>query len=698
MKKLLKILCLLLIFTAGVGMTEMKVQAENGDGIINVDDSCIYGTDRELMNLTVDGTLVISNNVTVKVTGDLTIGATGKVTIENSGSLIVNGKVTINQQSTTLEENGATVINRGKLYINGTLSAEGTENSEDIEGSDISGQSNENSNLTKLSFTNNGTIYLDGSKGAQLLINSSKYNVDVREGDSSVTNQGEYWYVDTSSGLDPEASYIECVYAEELDFSSYFDKTSPYKFKNEKMSGWNVNSDNNPNQLTIQYTPDSDIYTSLELWVSVKLKKADITDYPEAQKSLVAVYGQTLKDITLPAGFVFVNPNQSVGDVGELHTFYVNYADLAVAQNYNDLVVTVKVNPASITDYSGGVLTAIRGQKLKDVKLPAGFAFVNPSADVGAVGDHTFAINYSDGNKAKNYNNKNVTVRVLPSQGDNVVSEINGMDVSSANLDMNKINSANQMIARYDALPASEKEQVPATTVQKLEAIRKLVNNQAKCGAKVYWRYSGGTLTIFGQGAMYDYFNKYNSKTLQKDVAGRTYQSCAATANTIVIEDGVSRIGRGAFAYFTKATKVVVNGQNTRCVIGQAAFSCCSKLKTVSLKGVTKIEFSGFSKCTSLTKITLPEGLSVLDKSTFLQCKKLKTVSLPTTLKSVGAAVFFDCRKLKTITVRSNIKKCGADVFYCANKKCKVVCGKKAAQNCKFVKKAAKAGLKIKKK
>lgn len=611
MKKLLKFLCLLLICTAAAGLIEMKVQAEENTADITINDgnTVIYGSDSTVDNLIVNGTMTVSENATVTVTGNLTIGESGKLYID--GTLMAEGE---KPDSSDTEGN-----------------AEKPDLSDSEENTEEPDSSGSQESPQKLNFVNKGTIYLDGSKGARLLIDSSKYVVSTEAPDTS--SQGKYWYVDTSTGLELEDSYIELTYAEELDLNTFFSKHSTYTkgvFESIDTSDWKVS--NNLYESTLTYCPAP-------------------TD-----------------------------------------------ADNNVSYELLSFQVKIKLLRAEITDYSGSILTAVHGQQLKDVKLSAGFAFVNPSASVGAVGDHTFAINYSDGNKAKNYNNKIVTVRVQPSQGDNVASEINGMDISTANLDMNKIHAASQMIARYDALSASEKRQMPGAAVQKLESIRQLVQNQAKCGTNVYWRYSGGTLTIFGQGAMYDYFNKYNSKTLQKNVSGRTYQSCAATADTIVIEDGISRIGKGAFAYFTKVTEVVVNGQNTRCVIGQAAFSCCSKLKKISLKGVSKIEFSGFSKCTSLTKIALPQGLSVLDKSTFLQCKKLKTVSLPATLKTVGSAVFFDCRKLRTITVRGNIKKCGADVFYYANKKCKVFCKTKAANNCKFVRKAAKAGLKIKKK
>ena len=770
MKKILKLVCFLLVCTVTLGISGVKVQAEVTDLIVDGSTSSTVHGEKTYKNTSIYGEWTISSNAIVTIEGNLTIGSTGKVTVQQGCTLIVHGNIVI--ESSSAEDSSS----KGELYIEGAVKALGSDDSSE-EGSVTS--ENGSSDVTKKNISNHGIISLDGSKRANLYIDKDKYEIN-NANVSEESNLGEWWYVDSTTEKKTEGTHIELTYAEGLNLNSFFKEHPSYTqgVFDETVATkiWNVSE--KPEQRTVTYRPtadESDAYAALPLQIKIYLLKGNI-NYPEEYKQLKAVYGQTLSDIQLPAGFAFVEQNQSVGDVGE-HEFEINYSNTDKSANYNNTTVTVTVSPASvptlsagttltatygqtlkaiqgkyleteftfvdskkneavsgtvgnvgtvpqyynykdtnkrknynngtvmikigkadISNYTGGVLSAVHGQQLKDVSLPAGFVFINPSASVGTVGSHTFEINYSDGSKAKNYNNKKVTVQVKASTGDNLTTEINGLDIAASNLNMNKVNTANQLIALYDSLSASEKSHVPAASMQKLEAMRQLVQKQAKCGSNVYWRYSGGVLTIFGKGSMYNYFNKYNSKTLKKDVAGRSYQSYASAAKTIIVEDGVSKIGRGAFAHFTKVTKVMVKGKNTRCVIGQAAFSCCSKLKAVSLKGVNKIEFSGFSKCSSLTKITLPQGLTALDKSVFLQCRKLKTVSLPTTLKSVGSAVFFDCRKLKTITVRSNIKKCGADVFYYANKKCKVVCGVKAANNCKFVKKAKKAGLKIKKK
>jgi len=99
-------------------------------------------------------------------------------------------------------------------------------------------------------------------------------------------------------------------------------------------------SDSNTRPYTVVFTPtDSTLYAPIETTVTLTVNPTD----PEAPTGLTATEGQTLSNISLPAGWSWVNPSASVGSAG-VHSFKADYT--AQSDNYNDktnvdLTVTV---------------------------------------------------------------------------------------------------------------------------------------------------------------------------------------------------------------------------------------------------------------------------------------------------------------------------------------------------------------------
>ena len=116
--------------------------------------------------------------------------------------------------------------------------------------------------------------------------------------------------------------------------------------------------------------------------------------------------------------------------------------------------------------------------------------------------------------------------------------------------------------------------------------------NSGTCGDNVTWRLSDdGVLTISGTGAMEDY-----------DIDNAPWYSFRSQVKSVVIEDGVTRIGISAFKNCDALTDVTIpNGVSS---IGEYAFSDCSSLTSVTIPGsVTKIGGSVFYDCDALTDI-----------------------------------------------------------------------------------------------
>ena len=259
-----------------------------------------------------------------------------------------------------------------------------------------------------------------------------------------------------------------------------------------------------------------------------------------------------------------------------------------------------------------------------------------------------------------------------------VATQIKKLDVKVSNLTMKKISEVQAVRKAYNVLSKKEKDTIKkeVSTLTKAETLIK----QNNCGTNVYYRFSNNTLTIFGKGAMKNCFTgSFTSKNIKSKIKNRIYQKYASKVVNVVVEQGVTKIGNGAFACMPKLKTARIQGS-----IGTAAFWGCTNLEKVTyVNGKGTMEFACFAECKKLKNIVIAEGVSAMDKSCFANCKKLKKVELPTTLKSIGEICFFGCSNV-TVTIKGKITKCDVYAFY-------------KVRNCKIVLKtaAAKKGKKV---
>ena len=88
------------------------------------------------------------------------------------------------------------------------------------------------------------------------------------------------------------------------------------------------------------------------------------------------------------------------------------------------------------------------------------------------------------------------------------------------------------------------------------------------------------------------------------------------TFTDVVIEDGITGIGGGAFLCCPNLTTLTVGNGVTS--IGSQAFRGCSS--------VTTLEFLSFAYCNSLTSVILPSSMTSLDSGAFSGCNGLRNV------------------------------------------------------------------------
>lgn len=173
-------------------------------------------------------------------------------------------------------------------------------------------------------------------------------------------------------------------------------------------------------------------------------------------------------------------------------------------------------------------------------------------------------------------------------------------------------------------------------TILPVNAITALAANDS-CGANLTYKLTKNTddpdtytLTIGGEGAMYNYGNTYITVP---------WDAQKSRITSVVIEDGVTSIG-----------------DNT--------FEDCSALKSVSgMKGVTSLGKWAFYKCTSLESFAIPSGVKSIPDCLFYDCSKLNSVTIHNQVASIGSSAFLGCSILKTLSIPDSVQTIGYYAF-----------------------------------
>ena len=178
------------------------------------------------------------------------------------------------------------------------------------------------------------------------------------------------------------------------------------------------------------------------------------------------------------------------------------------------------------------------------------------------------------------------------------------------------------------------------------------------CGDNLTWKLDDeGTLTISGKGAMTEWVN----------IDSAPWKTYSNTINKVVIQPGVTSIGKNAFSLCTNLESITIPKSVTS--IGWGAFQECGSLKSITIpEGVTSIERSVFYECSSLTSITIPKSVTSIGWSAFQVCSSLKSITIPEGVTSIEWGAFQGCSSLMSITIPESVTSIGEDAFYgCEN-------------------------------
>ena len=172
------------------------------------------------------------------------------------------------------------------------------------------------------------------------------------------------------------------------------------------------------------------------------------------------------------------------------------------------------------------------------------------------------------------------------------------------------------------------------------------------CGSNLTWTLSDdGVLTISGTGSMEDY-----------EHGDAPWHSNNDLIHTVVLEDGVTSVGTGAFYWCNNLTSVMIPDSVTS--IGAWSFYSCSSLTNVSIgDNVTFIGDHVFHYCTGLTDVTIGNSVSTIGDYAFYYCTDLTDVTIGNSVSTIGDYAFCKCRRLTDVTVPVSVTTIGDHAF-----------------------------------
>ncbi len=134
---------------------------------------------------------------------------------------------------------------------------------------------------------------------------------------------------------------------------------------------------------------------------------------------------------------------------------------------------------------------------------------------------------------------------------------------------------------------------------------------------------------------------------------------------TVVIPEGVTRLGSNAFSRCGNLEKVTVPASVTDIGNpGVGAFNKCEKLKTAGpIGGGYDFEFgwteaipdNGLRSLSGLTSVVLPASITAIGENAFQGCGALAEVTIPNGVTVIGEQAFWNCASLTEITIPASV-------------------------------------------
>ena len=178
------------------------------------------------------------------------------------------------------------------------------------------------------------------------------------------------------------------------------------------------------------------------------------------------------------------------------------------------------------------------------------------------------------------------------------------------------------------------------------------ITSSGNCGESLIWQLNeAGVLTISGDGEMPDY-----------ETGSAIQPEEWKTAQSLIIQDGVTKIGKYAFDRCTALTDVEISG--TVKTIEDSAFFSCTSLENILLHdGIETIAASAFNGCSSLQGVVLPRSVTTIGRRAFQGATSLTHVDIMSTIVELPAGIFYHCNSLERVRLPQSIQKIDSRAF-----------------------------------
>lgn len=185
------------------------------------------------------------------------------------------------------------------------------------------------------------------------------------------------------------------------------------------------------------------------------------------------------------------------------------------------------------------------------------------------------------------------------------------------------------------------------------------------CGPNLTWTLDDyGVLTVSGTGKMDDYEVVNPNDLYTANRTNSPFMDFIGDIESIIIEDGVTSIGNGAFVYCGNDTIEIAGSVTT---IGKEAFIFSRAQKLILHEGIKKIDNDAFNQCEELKSITLPQSLTSMGLTVFLGCSSLEELILSDNLTSFSLSNIEGCTSLKSLTIPEKCTKVEHYILSCQN-------------------------------
>ncbi len=241
------------------------------------------------------------------------------------------------------------------------------------------------------------------------------------------------------------------------------------------------------------------------------------------------------------------------------------------------------------------------------------------------------------------------------------------------------------------------------------------VVDSGTCGDNLTWELTDdGTLTISGEGEMYDYTGWSNRSPWDEDeiceiifvgnvstIGNHAFSYCD-NLTEIKIPDGVTSIGDSSFSGCDNLTSIDISDSvleigewafsdcyslttisfgNKAVCVGEEAFSNCENIQSIyitDLKAWCESDFHGYNSnplewgvdlylngesLDSLGSIVIPDGTTKIANGAFC-CTGIKSVTIPDSVTSIGDSAFSSCDSLDSIDIPNSVISIGNYAFY----------------------------------